>query len=53
MSHVEETEGLFDTVTADLSVLSRLLGTVREVKRAEILEENVATHGKTFVEYSP
>jgi hypothetical protein len=53
MGHVEEPERLFDSVTADLPVLPSLLRAVSEVKRAEILEEHIATHGEALVEDRP
>jgi len=53
MRHVEEAECLLGSITADISVEPGLLRTVREIKRTQVLEEHVATHGKTLVQHGP
>jgi hypothetical protein len=53
MGHVEEPKRLLDAVTADISVLASLLWAICEVKRSEVLEQDIATHRKSLVEDRP
>jgi len=53
MGHVEKTQGLFDAVTTHISVLSGLLGPVRQVKCPQVLEEHVTTHREALVKNGP